>query len=76
MALASVPAPLSAFPPVNAKDVHVVAAASSVATAYLLTLDKGLIAEVSQANLAFPALTPGDFIKNILPTHVVYPVFP
>ncbi len=74
--MAPVPTPLPAMPPINAKDVHVVAAAAAVATAYLLTLDKGLLAEVNRAQLAFPALTPGTFIKTVLPTHVEYPTFP
>lgn len=73
--LASVPTPLPTLPPVNPKDVHVVAAASSIGAAYLLTLDKGLLAETSLAGLAFPTLTPGDFIKSILPTHEDYPTF-
>jgi predicted nucleic acid-binding protein len=74
--LAPVPAPLPALTPVNAKDLHVVAAAAAVATAYLLTLDRGLLAQANQAGLAFPALTPGDFIKTVLPTHVEYPTLP
>ena len=74
--IAPVPTPLPTLPPVNPKDVHVVAAAASVATAYLLTLDKGLLGEVKLARLAFPALTPGDFIKTVLPTHVEFPTFP
>jgi predicted nucleic acid-binding protein len=73
--LASVPTPLPHLPPVNPKDIHVASAASTVATAYLLTLDKGLLAEANQAVLAFPTLTPGDFIKTILPTHIDYPTF-
>lgn len=74
--VAPVPAPLPVLPPINAKDIHVVAAAATVATAYLLTLDKGLLAEANQAGLTFPTLIPGDFIKTILPTHAEYPVFP
>ncbi len=74
--IAPIPMPLPVFPPVNAKDIHVVAAAAAVAVAYLLTLDKGLLAEANQAGLGFPTLTPGDFIKTILPTHVEYPIFP
>lgn len=73
--MASVPTPLPALPPVNAKDVHVAAAAGAVKADYLLTLDKGLLAEASQAHVSFLALTPGDFIKTVLPTHVEYPVF-
>jgi predicted nucleic acid-binding protein len=74
--LAPVPALLPALPPVNAKDIHVVAAAAGIGTAYLLTLDKGLLAEAKQAGLTFSALTPGDFIKTVLPTHVEYPIVP
>jgi len=74
--LAPVPSPLPAFPPVNVKDIHVVAAATAVASTYMLTLDKGLLAEANQAGLAFPTLTPGDFIKTVLPTHMAYPIFP
>ena len=74
--MAPVPAPLPTMPPINAKDVHVVTAARAVVTAYLLTLDQGLRAEVNLAQLAFPALTPGEFIKTVLPTHVEYPTLP
>lgn len=74
--IAPVPAPLPILPLVNAKDVHVVAAAAAVATSYLLTLDKGLLAQAHLAGLTFPTLTPGDFIKTVLPTHVKYPEFP
>jgi predicted nucleic acid-binding protein len=74
--MALVPTPLPVVPPVNAKDVHVVAAAVAVTTAYLLTLDKGLLAEANQAQLPFLTLLPGDFIKTVLTTHVEYPVFP
>jgi predicted nucleic acid-binding protein len=74
--MAPVPAPLPTLPPINSKDVHVVAAASAASTAYLLTLDKGLLAEANLAQLTFPALVPGDFIKTVLPLHVEYPAFP
>jgi predicted nucleic acid-binding protein len=74
--MAPVPAPLPTLPPINAKDVHVVAAAIAASAAYLLTLDKGLLAEAILAQLTFPALMPGDFIKAVLPTHVAYPAFP
>ena len=68
--IAPVPNPLPVLPPVNAKDIHVVAAAVVAGCAYLLTLDKGLLAEANQAQLDFPVLLPGDFIKTVLPTHV------
>jgi predicted nucleic acid-binding protein len=58
---------------VNKKDVHVVAAALEVHAPFLLTLDKGLVLEVNKANLGIRALSPGEFIKAILPTHVDYP---
>jgi predicted nucleic acid-binding protein len=74
--MAPVPAPLPTLPPINAKDVHVVAAAIATSVAYLLTLDKGLLAEANLAQLTFPTLVPGDFIKTVLPTHVAYPAFP
>lgn len=74
--MAPVPTPLPTLPPVNAKDVHVAAAAMAVKAAYLLTMDKGLMTEAKQAQVFFFPLTPGDFIKTVLPTHVEYPVFP
>jgi predicted nucleic acid-binding protein len=58
---------------VNAKDVHVVAAVSAVAAPYLLTLDRQLITQINQATLQLYALTPGDFIQKVLPTHLDYP---
>jgi predicted nucleic acid-binding protein len=57
---------------VNKKDSHVVAAALSIQTSYLLTLDKGLIEEVNKADIGITAILPGEFIKNILPTHRDY----
>ena len=74
--MAPVPAPLPVFSAINPKDMHVVAAATEISAAYLLTLDKGLLAEAQQAQLMFATLIPGDFIKTILPTHVSYPAFP
>jgi predicted nucleic acid-binding protein len=74
--MAPVPSPLPVFPAINPKDMHVVAAATEVSAAYLLTLDKGLLAEAQQAQLTFATLIPGDFIKTVLPTHVGYPAFP
>ncbi len=57
---------------VNKKDAHVVAAALLINASYLLTLDKNLINEVNIANLGVIAMLPGNFIKNILPTHQQY----
>jgi predicted nucleic acid-binding protein len=78
-----VPLEVAALPPlssqepwqqrVNAKDVHVLAAALAIDAGYLLTLDQRLVAEVNQASLPVHALTPDDFIRLILPSHVNYP---
>lgn len=74
--IAPVPDPLPLVPQVNAKDVHVVAAAAEIRASYLLTLDKGLISQANLAGLSFSTLTPGDFIKTVLATHGEYPKFP
>ncbi len=58
---------------VTAKDVHVVAAATAVGAPYLVTLDRGLIDHVNGAKLGVHALTPGDFITQVLPNHIDYP---
>ena len=58
---------------VNPKDLHVIGAALAVDSEYLVTLDQKLIVEVNQANLAMRALTPGEFIRTVLPTHDEYP---
>jgi predicted nucleic acid-binding protein len=57
---------------INKKDVHVVAAALEIQAPFLLALDKGLILEVNKSNLGIHALSPGDFIKTILPDHADY----
>jgi hypothetical protein len=49
-----------------------VAAALEVQAPFLLALDKGLVLEVNKANLGIDALSPGNFIKTILPDHVDY----
>lgn len=58
---------------VNKKDVHVVLASLEIHSNFLITLDKGLSLEVSQASLGIRALSPGEFIKTILPDHVDFP---
>ena len=78
--LALTPLSLAPLPPsqamqslshiVNPKDVHVVAAAQEVEAPFLITLDRGLAAEVNEADLPMQALTPGDYIKTVLPHHV------
>lgn len=80
--LAVVPFSLAALPDkaelkrlrklINKKDVHVVAAALEIRASFLLALDKGLVLEVNKVNLGIDALSPGDFIKTILPNHVNY----
>jgi predicted nucleic acid-binding protein len=54
---------------VNAKDRHVAVAALACGADYLLTLDRGLLAEVAQAGMILAALDPGTFIKTVLPQH-------
>ena len=56
----------------NKKDVHVLAAALEIRASYLLTLDKGFISEINKTRLGVQALTPGDFIKTVLPGHEDY----
>jgi hypothetical protein len=41
---------------------------------YLLTLDKRLIQRVQQAGLGITALTPGEFIQRVLPSHPDFPI--
>src|SRR5688500_5716323 len=80
--LAVVPFSLTALPDkaelkrlgklINKKDVHVVGAALEIQAPFLLALDKGLVLEVHKTNLGIHALSPGDFIKTILPDHTDY----
>lgn len=58
---------------VGEKDEHVVTAALEVRAPFLLTLDKGLEARVNAADLPVHALSPGVFIKTVLPYHAGYP---
>jgi predicted nucleic acid-binding protein len=58
---------------VNEKDLHVIGAASAIGASFLLTLDRGLERELHSANFKFQTLSPGEFIKSILPHHVAYP---
>ncbi len=56
------------------KDAHVLAAALSVGAQFLITLDKRLAAQITneQTKLTVAALSPGEFIKTVLPTHPAY----
>lgn len=58
---------------INPKDHHVMATVMATGAPHLLTLDQKLITEVNQAELSVQALTPGHFIRAILPTHKDYP---
>lgn len=58
---------------VGEKDEHVVAAALYATADFLLTLDKKLANRVNEAGLGVSALSPGDFIKSVLPEHADYP---
>jgi predicted nucleic acid-binding protein len=58
---------------VSKKDAHVIAAAHTVNAHFLLTLDKRLVLEVNHAILDVQALSPGEFIKVVLPHHSDYP---
>lgn len=73
--LVAVP-PLSSAAPwrtiVNGKDAHVMTAALAAGAPFLLTLDKKLAEQVNQTGLLVQALSPGDFIRSVLPTHADY----
>jgi predicted nucleic acid-binding protein len=58
---------------VNNKDAHVIGSALAIQSPFLLTLDQGLILEINRAGLDLQAMTPGEFIKTVLPTHAAYP---
>lgn len=58
---------------VTDKDQHVVSAALAIACLYILTLDKGLADQINQAELSVQALSPGNFIKQVLPSHPDFP---
>jgi len=58
---------------VNVKDAHVVASTLAVKAPYVLTLDQELEGEINRAGLSIEAITPGDFIRTILPHHAKYP---
>ncbi len=58
---------------VGEKDDHVMAASVAAGAAFLLTLDRRLEARVNQAGFPVRALAPGEFIRNVLPSHARYP---
>ncbi len=55
---------------VGDKDSHVLAAAGIAGAEFVLTLDKELRERINHAGVAHLALTPGEFITQILPQHV------
>lgn len=59
---------------VGEKDAHVLAAAVHCGALFLLTLDRPLRDRVNGAKLSLLAATPGDFIRQALPTHPDYPM--
>ena len=58
---------------INEKDEHGIASALAAGATFLITLDRGLAAEVTEAGLPLQDLSPGDFIRTLLPTHTDYP---
>lgn len=57
---------------INSKDQHVVAAALVTQCTYLVTLDRHLVAEIAGSRLDLHPLTPGEFIREVLPGHPFY----
>jgi predicted nucleic acid-binding protein len=55
------------------KDAHVMAAATAVGAAYILTLDKLLEARINDSGLRTVAISPKRFIQTLLPTHPEFP---
>jgi predicted nucleic acid-binding protein len=58
---------------VGEKDEHVLAAAIEGRAPLLITLDVKLAERVNRATLPTRALSPGEFIKTLLPEHADYP---
>jgi len=57
---------------VGEKDAHVIGACLAIGASFSLTLDKRLELQINRSNLPVYALTPGEFIKTVLPKHVDY----
>ncbi len=58
---------------INAKDVHVIAAAIAAGASYLVTLDRDFVDEVNRAVIWVRATSPGECIRDLLPLHPDYP---
>jgi predicted nucleic acid-binding protein len=65
---------------IDAKDLHILAAAAVGGSDFLLTLDRRHILAaapaVKDARIPIRILTPGDFIQQIYPIHEDYPSLP
>jgi predicted nucleic acid-binding protein len=65
---------------IDAKDLHVLAAAVEGESDFLLTLDRrhilAAVERVKEAGLPIQILTPGDFIRRIYPWHEAYASLP
>jgi predicted nucleic acid-binding protein len=57
---------------VTAKDARIMAAAPAAGAEYLLTLDQPLAKRVNATGQPLRALSPGEFIREILPQHTDY----
>jgi len=68
--------PADRYPDINPKDAHVYAAARASGAQYLVTLDKRLAAETNALAGDPTAISPGDFLQKILPTHPDYATEP
>jgi len=51
---------------INEKDQHIIQAATSAFCQHLVTLDRGLLAEVVNSDLSLQARLPVDFIKQVM----------
>ena len=76
LTVAPIPSPAereAAAPVTGEKDAHVLASALYVGADYLITLDKRLADRITQEEeRSLPALSPGVFITEHLPTHPAY----
>ncbi|NLF02150.1 MAG: hypothetical protein GX601_14355, partial [Anaerolineales bacterium] len=65
---------------VDPKDLHVLAAAATGGSEFLLTLDRrhllASVPAVKHAGLPIRILTPGDFIREVWPLHEDFPSLP
>ncbi len=64
--------PATRYPGINPKDAHVYAAARACNARYLITLDKRLADEINVLAGDPTAISPGDFLQQVLPTHLDY----